>query len=71
MVWEDGVRERPSYPITWVERINLSTPGGEKNVGYDPGAAYESEAVYSLQAMPVQRPVADWTAASVTVLVKP
>jgi hypothetical protein len=46
-------------------------PGGEKNVEYDPGAAYESEAVDPLQAMSVQQPVADWTAASVTVVVQP
>ncbi len=45
--------------------------GGEQNFGYDPGAGYESEAVDHLQAMPVQQPVADWTAASVTVLVQP
>ena len=46
-------------------------PGGEQNMGYDPGVAYESEAVDPLQATPVQQPVADWTAASVTVLVQP
>jgi len=46
-------------------------PGGEQNMGYDTGAAYESEAVDPLQATPVQQPVADWTAASVTVLVQP
>ena len=46
-------------------------PGGEQNMGYDPGVAYESEAVNPLQATPVQQPVADWTAASVTVLVQP
>ena len=45
--------------------------GGEQNFGYDPGAGYESEAVDHLQAMPFQQPVADWTAASVTVLVQP
>ncbi len=43
---------------------------GEQDMGYDPGAVYESEAVDPLQAMPVQQPVADWTAASVTVLVQ-
>jgi len=57
--------------ITWFERISPSTPGGEQNVGYDPGAADESEAVDPLQAMPVQQPGADWTAVSVTVLVQP
>jgi hypothetical protein len=36
-------------------------------MGYDPGVPYKSEAVDPLQAMPVQQPVADWTAASVTV----
>jgi hypothetical protein len=46
-------------------------PGGEQNMEYDPGTAYESESVDPLQAMPVQQPVADWTAASVTVLVQP
>ncbi|MDH3771769.1 MAG: hypothetical protein OET79_12410, partial [Nitrospirota bacterium] len=29
-------------------------PDGEQNMGYDPGAAYESEAVDLLQATPVQ-----------------
>jgi len=57
--------------ITWFERISPSTSGGKQNVGYDPGAAYESEAVDPPQAMPVQKPGADWTAASVTVLVQP
>ncbi|TFG59262.1 MAG: DUF4384 domain-containing protein, partial [Nitrospirales bacterium] len=45
--------------------------GGEKNVGNDPGVPFEAEAVDPLQAIPVQQPVADWTAASVTVLVQP
>jgi hypothetical protein len=45
--------------------------GGEQDMGYDPGAAFEFEAVDPLQAIPVQQPVADWTAASVTVLVQP
>jgi hypothetical protein len=48
-----------------------SFQGGEQDVGYDPGAAFEFEAVDPLQAIPVQQPVADWTAASVTVLVQP
>ena len=39
-------------------------------MGYAPGVPYESEAVDPLQAMPVQQPVADWTAAFVTVLVE-
>jgi hypothetical protein len=42
----------------------------EKKHGVQIGAAYESEAVDSLQAMPVQQSVANWTAASVTVLVQ-
>lgn len=46
-------------------------PGGEQNVEYDPAPMYGSEGVDSLQATPVQQPVADWTAASVTVLVQP
>ena len=45
--------------------------GGEQNVGNDPGVPFEAEAVDPLQAIPVQQPVADWTAASVTVLVQP
>jgi hypothetical protein len=45
--------------------------GGEQDLGYDPGVPYASEAVDPLQAMPVQQPVSDWTAASVTVLVQP
>ena len=45
--------------------------GGEQAMGYDPGVPYASEAVDSLQAMPVQHPISDWTAASVTVLVQP
>jgi uncharacterized protein DUF4384 len=48
-----------------------SFQGGEQDMGYDPGAAYESEAVDPLQTIPVQQPVADWKAASVTVLVQP
>ena len=48
-----------------------SFQGGEQDVGFDPGVAYESEAGDPPQAMPVQQPVADWTAASVTVLVQP
>ena len=45
--------------------------GEGQDVGYDPGVAYESEATDPLQAMPLQQPVADWTATSVTVLVQP
>jgi hypothetical protein len=45
--------------------------GGEQNLGYEPGVPVEAEAVDPLQAIPVQQPVADWTAASVTVLVQP
>jgi hypothetical protein len=45
--------------------------GGEQELGYDPGVPYASEAVDSLQAISVQQPVSDWTAASVTVLVQP
>jgi len=45
--------------------------GGGQNLGYDPGVPFESEAVDPLQAIPVQQPVADWTAVSVTVLVQP
>jgi len=45
--------------------------GREQDMGYVPEAAHESEAVKSFQAMPVQLPVSDWTAASVTVLVQP
>ena len=45
--------------------------GREQDMGYVPEAAYESEAGGSFQAMPVQLPVSDWTAASVTVLVQP
>jgi hypothetical protein len=48
-----------------------SFQGGEQDMGYDPGAAFESEVVNTTQAVPVQQPVADWTAASVTVLVQP
>jgi hypothetical protein len=48
-----------------------SFQGGEQDMGYDPGAAYESETVDPLQTIPVQQPVADWTAGSVTVLVQP
>ena len=45
--------------------------GGEQNVGYDPGVPYASEAGGQNPVIPVQQPVADWTAASVTVLVQP
>jgi hypothetical protein len=45
--------------------------GGEQSQGYNPGIPYGAEAVAPLQAIPVQQPVADWTAASVTVLVQP
>jgi hypothetical protein len=45
--------------------------GGGQEIGYDPGPAYETAGGDPLQALPVQQPVADWTAASVTVLVQP
>lgn len=64
--------ERPYSQDAYPQHADGSTfPGGEQNVGYDPGAADESEAVDPPQAMPVQQPGADWTAASVTVLVQP
>ena len=47
------------------------TQSGESNLGYDPGVPYASEAVDQSQAIPAQQSVADWTAASVTVLVQP
>ena len=64
--------ERPSSQDAYPQQAEGNAfPGGEQNMGYDPGVAYESEAVDPLQTIPVQQPVADWTAASVTVLVQP
>jgi hypothetical protein len=64
--------ERPYPGDTFSEQANASGFEGEgQEIGYDPGPAYESEGGDPLQAMPVQQPVADWTAASVTVLVQP
>jgi len=40
-------------------------PGAGQEIGYD------TEGIDPLQAVPAQQPVADWTAASVTVLVQP
>ena len=45
--------------------------GGEQEMGYNSGVAYESEAIEPAQAMFAQQPISDWTAASVTVLVQP
>ena len=64
--------ERPYLGDAFPQHADAGTfQGGEQDMGYDPGAAFESEAVDISQAVPVQQPVADWTAASVTVLVQP
>ena len=64
--------ERPYPQDDYPQHADAGTfQGGEQDMGYDPGAAYESEAVDIPQAVPVQQPVADWTATSVTVLVQP
>ena len=44
--------------------------GGGSNMGYDPGVSYEP-AVNPVQPVAAQQVAADWTAASVTVLVQP
>jgi hypothetical protein len=64
--------ERPYHGDTFPEQAEVSGFQEEgQEIEYDPGPAYDSEGVDPLQAMPVQQPVADWTAASVTVLVQP
>ena len=45
--------------------------GGDQEMEYVPEVTFESESMDPIQAMPVQQAVADWTAASVTVLVQP
>lgn len=63
---------RPYPGAAYEQQANAtSVQGGEQNPGYDPGIPYGTEAVAPLQAMPVQQPVGDWAAASVTVLVQP
>ena len=43
----------------------------EQETEFDPGQEHISDAMEPVQAIPVQSQVADWTAASVTVLVQP
>ena len=43
----------------------------EQETEFDPGQEHISDAMEPVQAIPVQNQVADWTAASVTVLVQP
>jgi hypothetical protein len=64
--------ERPYPEDAFPQEADASNSQGEgQDIGYDPGVAYESESIDPIQAMPVQQPVADWTAASVTILVQP
>ncbi|MDH5774814.1 MAG: caspase family protein [Nitrospirota bacterium] len=64
--------ENPSQGEAFPQQADMGgVQGGGSPGGYDPAVPYGSEAGDHYQAMPVQQPVADWTAASVTVLVQP
>lgn len=67
----DQSTERPYSESGLPQPVASDFQTAEQGMAYNSGVVHESEVVDPSAAMFVQSPVADWTAASVTVLVQP